>query len=84
MSEPCDFQQSLRDRDIRLDCAMAATVCDRYAADTVALDVAFFDGTPMMDALRAAPESAVKDAQSVRVHDHRASRLTREPIATNV
>lgn len=62
-----DFRQGTR---IALDQALAAKVCARYAEDAAALDAAFFNGTPMTDALRAAPGAAVQDAQSVRVEDH--------------
>lgn len=66
-----DFGRGTR---IALDRAMAARVCARYAADAAALDAAFFDGTPMTDALQAAPDAAVEVAQSVRIEDHFSAR----------
>ena len=50
--------------------ALAEVVRDQYAGDAAALDAAFFTGTPMTDALNAAPAKAVEAAQSVRIEDH--------------
>ncbi len=50
--------------------ALAKVVRRQYAADAAALDAAFFKGTPMSDALNAAPAKAVGTAQSVRIEDH--------------
>jgi len=44
------------------------------AADAQALDAAFFTGTPMMDALTAAPAKAVDQPQSLRIEDHYSDR----------
>jgi hypothetical protein len=49
---------------------LAETVLQDYTEDAQALDAAFFTGTPMMDALRAAPGKAVDVAQSVELADH--------------
>jgi len=50
--------------------ALAAKVVKTYAADAAALDAAFFDGTPMSDALHAAPDKAVDAPQSFEAADH--------------
>jgi len=50
--------------------ALAQDVVATYRADAAALDAAFFDGTPMMDALVAAPGRAIPAPQSVRITDH--------------
>ena len=55
---------------VRIHKALAEVVRDQYAADAAALDAAFFTGTPMTDALNAAPDKAVAVEQSVRIEDH--------------
>ena len=55
---------------VRLHRALAELVRDQYAEDAAALDAAFFKGTPMSDALNAAPAKADETAQSVRIEDH--------------
>lgn len=55
---------------VRIHKALAEKVRDQYADDAAALDAAFFKGTPMTDALKAAPAKAVDAAQSVRIQDH--------------
>lgn len=59
---------------VRLHRALADQFVQDYAADAAALDTAFFTGTPMTDALLAAPAKAVDVAQSVRIEDHFSSR----------
>lgn len=54
----------------RLHRALAKRVVATYAEDAAALDAAFFDGTPMSDALAAAPGKAVDKPQSFRAEDH--------------
>lgn len=54
----------------RLHRALARQVAECYRADAAALDAAFFDGTPMSDALAAAPDKAVERAQSFAPADH--------------
>lgn len=49
---------------------LAERIAAVYAKDAAALDAAFFTGTPMSDALRAAPLNAVEPAQSLRIEDH--------------
>ncbi len=49
---------------------LAQQVQAAYAADAAALDAAFFDGTPMTDALARAGDRAVEAPQSVRIEDH--------------
>lgn len=55
---------------VRIHRSLAEKVREQYAADAAALDAAFFTGTPMSDALKAAPGKAVAEAQSVRIEDH--------------
>ena len=55
---------------VRIHKALALVVRDQYAADAAALDAAFFTGSPMLDALNAAPDKAVDAPQSVRIEDH--------------
>lgn len=55
---------------VRIDRPLAERVRDQYAADAAALDAAFFTGTPMTDALNAAPGKAIDAPQSVRIEDH--------------
>lgn len=55
---------------VRIHRSLAEKVREQYAADAAALDAAFFTGTPMSDALIAAPGKAVAEAQSVRIEDH--------------
>jgi hypothetical protein len=59
---------------VRIHRSLAETVRKQYAADAAALDAAFFSGTPMSDALNAAPGKAVAEAQSVRIEDHFSTR----------
>lgn len=54
----------------RLHKALAHQVVETYAMDAAALDAAFFDGTPMADALAAVPDKAVAQAQSFEAKDH--------------
>lgn len=55
---------------VQLHRALAERVRKVYAQDALALDRAYFDGTPMSDALAAAPGKAVEVEQSIRVEDH--------------
>jgi hypothetical protein len=55
---------------LQLHRALAEAVVETYRADAAALDAEFFDGTPMTDALLAAPAKAVETAQSMRAEDH--------------
>lgn len=55
---------------LRIHKTLAEKVRKQYAADAIALDAAFFKGTPMTDALNAAPAKAVDAEQSVRIQDH--------------
>ena len=55
---------------VRLHKALAEVIRQQYAEDAAALDAAFFTGTPMTDALNAAPEKAVDQEQSVLIEDH--------------
>jgi hypothetical protein len=48
----------------RLHRVLADQVVATYAEDAAALDAAFFDGTPMSDALARAPEKAIEAPQS--------------------
>lgn len=54
----------------RLHKMLAEKVMQAYREDAAALDAAFFDGTPMSDALEAAPSKAVEQAQSFDPEDH--------------
>ncbi len=54
----------------RLHKALAQRVVDTYGDDAAALDAAFFDATPMSDALRAAPDKAVEQPQSFQARDY--------------
>lgn len=54
----------------RLHKALAHQVVETYAADAAALDAAFFEGTPMADALATVPGKAVAQAQSFQAKDH--------------
>jgi len=49
---------------------LAERVVETYRQDAAALDRAFFAGTPMSDALEAAPGQAVATAQSFMATDH--------------
>ena len=53
---------------------LAEAVRKQYAADAAALDAAFFQGTPMTDALNGAAAKAVEVAQSMRIEDHFSAR----------
>jgi len=55
---------------VRMHRALAEAVVEAYRADAEALDAGFFDGTPMTEALEAAPGRAVAEPQSVRAEDH--------------
>ncbi len=55
---------------VQIHKALAETVLRDYTEDAQALDAAFFTGTPMMDALRAAPGKALAEEQSVALEDH--------------
>lgn len=55
---------------VRIHKGLAEVVRAQYAEDAAALDAAFFTGTPMTDALNAAPSKAVDAEQSVRIEDH--------------
>lgn len=50
--------------------ALAEQVAEAYRADAAELDAGFFDGTPISDALAAAPAKAVAEPQSFRAVDH--------------
>ncbi len=54
--------------------SLAETMVAECAQDAMALDAAFFTGTPMLDALNAAPAKAVEQPQSVRLEDHYSAR----------
>ncbi|MDX1781886.1 MAG: hypothetical protein R3256_11265 [Thalassovita sp.] len=54
----------------RLHRALAERVVEAYRADAMALDAEFFDGTPMQDALEAAPGKAAEQPQSFAPEDH--------------
>lgn len=54
----------------RLHRALATTIADAYGDDAAALDAAFFDGTPMSDALASAPDKSVEVPQSFEAKDH--------------
>ncbi|WP_158971832.1 hypothetical protein [Chachezhania sediminis] len=49
---------------------LAERVAETYADDAAALDAAFFEGTPMSDALAAAAGKAIAEPQSVLASDH--------------
>lgn len=55
---------------VRIHRSLAETVREQYAEDATALDREFFEGSPMLDALNAAPGKAVDVAQSVKIEDH--------------
>ena len=54
----------------RMPAALIGRFQERYAADAAALDRAFFDGTPMSDALRAASGKVTDEAQSLEAEDY--------------
>lgn len=54
--------------------SLAEKMVVECAKDAMALDAAFFTGTPMLDALNAAPAKAVDQPQSVRLEDHFSAR----------
>jgi len=54
----------------RLHRALAERIVETYRADAEALDAEFFEGTPMADALAAAPGKAVDAAQSFELKDY--------------
>ncbi len=54
----------------RMHAALAEAVVAAYAEDAAALDAAFFEGTPMSDALAGAPAKAVAKAQTFEAPDH--------------
>ncbi|GHF74759.1 hypothetical protein [Seohaeicola zhoushanensis] len=54
----------------RLHSALARRVVATYAEDAAALDAAFFEGTPMSDALAGAAQKALPEAQSFRAENH--------------
>lgn len=49
---------------------LAEEVVRRFARDAALLDKSFFRGTPMTDALNAAPVKAVENEQSLQIEDH--------------
>lgn len=55
---------------LRLPAALADRMQDRYAADAAALDAAFFDGTPMSDALEAIHKNTIETPQSLDAADY--------------
>lgn len=59
---------------LRIHRDLAEAVRALYVGDAAALDAAFFQGTPMTDALNEAPAQAVTEAQSVRIEDHFSAR----------
>jgi hypothetical protein len=77
----------------RLYAALAERLVTDYRADAAALDAAFFDGTPMTDALLAAPGKALPAAQDTAAEAYfpddfvrvlRAlGRVVGEPLATD-
>lgn len=54
----------------RLHVGLAEKVVKAYREDAAALDAAFFEGTPMSNALEQAPSKAVEQAQSFDPEDH--------------
>lgn len=54
----------------RLHRSLAETLVETYRADAAALDAEFFEGTPMSDALEAAPGKSVEEVQSFDLKDH--------------
>lgn len=59
-----------RSTRVALDQALAAEVVADYRADAAALDAAFFDGTPMTDALGEVVGKACPKPQSILAKDH--------------
>lgn len=60
-----------RDSDkLRLPAPLAGRIRARYAADAAALDAAFFEGTPMSDALAGAGAGTVPAPQSLEAADY--------------
>jgi hypothetical protein len=59
---------------VRIHKALAEEVRQQYAEDAAAVDAAFFTGTPLTDALNAAPQKAVDQEQSVLIEDHFSAR----------
>lgn len=60
-----------RDSDkLRLPAALAERIKDRFGGDAKALDAAFFDASPMADALDKLHLEAVEPAQSLAVGDY--------------
>ena len=55
---------------LQLHRKLARQAAEAYRADAAALDAAFFDGTPMSDALAAAPEKAADKPQSFKAEEH--------------
>ena len=55
---------------VQMHRALAEQVAVAYREDAAALDAAFFTGTPMSDALAAAPLKAIETEQSMRAEDH--------------
>ena len=51
---------------LKIDRALAARLQERYATDAAALDAAFFDGTPISDALARAGDGALEAPQDMR------------------
>lgn len=54
----------------RLHRRLAQRIRATYEADAAAMDAAFFEGTPLSDALAAAPAKAVEKPQSLRLGDY--------------
>ena len=50
--------------------SLVAGVMEKYQDDAQKLDAEFFEGSPMMDALRSAKDKSVDCAQSVLAEDH--------------
>lgn len=55
---------------LRIPATMTDRIQERYAADAKALDAAFFDGTPMFEALEAMDRSTVEAPQSLEAADY--------------
>ena len=55
---------------VQLHRSLAESVLENYREDAIALDAAFFTGTPMTTAILAAPNKAVTEPQSINAEDH--------------
>lgn len=74
VSRQMNKSTAIKGTKVQFHRSLAERLVTDCAEDAKALDAAFFNGAPMMNALKAAPGKAVEQAQSVRIEDHYSER----------